>query len=63
MDKFLKKNDEHDILYSPTMNSKSCANYIVFQSNSSKKLVILTEIPKIEIESENVAEIMKKFLF
>ena len=61
IDKFLKKNNNENLLYVPTINSKTCANYITFQSNLSKKLIILTEIPKIEIESDNVAEIMKKF--
>ena len=48
-------------MYIPTINSKTCANYVTFQSNSLKKLVIVTEIPKIEIESDNVADIMKKY--
>lgn len=50
-------------MYAPTMNSKSCANYINLQMNSMKRLIILTEIPKIEIGSDNGAKIMKKLIF
>ena len=62
MDKFLKKvNDDENYQYNPTISTKNCAHFVSLQPNGTKKMVILTEIPKLEIEAENLNEIMKKF--
>lgn len=61
MDKFLKKNHEEiNFLYIPTLHLKHCANYVSLNQGGQKRFIILTEIPKIDFENENVSEILKR---
>ena len=58
---FLRKPKEDiNLLYAPTVQVKNCANYINLGSSGSKKFLIISEIPTIELEGENFAEDLKK---